>query len=255
MPAILRRRTRIDTFEAPYFEIRGFVQDPQPNASDLNVSIGTGADFLLVDPTGLRTGFDATTQSDLREIPQSVHSIDALVNDDTGDPPSGQSHTVNVFQPTTGTYTIIVAGLQLGQYQFGVRAYSQDGSAQPALSIPAIASVGSTSTFQIQFSSTPGETSTLTGVATFQSTLANIANSLRLGLIDNAGIANSLTRKIQAAAGAVAEHENDDARETLNAFKHEVSAQTGKHITGIAPQVLQEDADSLISQLPKSSDE
>jgi hypothetical protein len=70
-------------------------------------------------------------------------------------------------------------------------------------------------------------------------------------LIDNAGVANSLARKIKEAASSVAEHESDDAKEVLNAFKHQVSAQTGKHITGVAPQVLLGDAASLISQLPK----
>ena len=83
-------------------------------------------------------------------------------------------------------------------------------------------------------------------MATYQSTIADINNSLALGLIDNAGIANSLTTKIQAAASA---SNSKAASGVLGAFENEVSAQTGKHITGIAPQVLQTDAASLISQL------
>lgn len=91
--------------------------------------------------------------------------------------------------------------------------------------------------------------------ANFQSTLADIANSLALGLVDNVGIAMAPSAKINAAAMTVAEHESDDAKEVLNAFEHQVSAQTGKHINGGAPQVLLEDAASLISQLPKKGSE
>ncbi len=83
-----------------------------------------------------------------------------------------------------------------------------------------------------------------------------------LGLIDNQGIANSLSQKIQAASRATGQAR----RNILNAFKNEVLAQSGKsdnceqqgehegqcpgkHFTGVAVQVLLEDADSLLSQL------
>ena len=84
----------------------------------------------------------------------------------------------------------------------------------------------------------------VTQVATFQSTLADINNSLKLGLIDNGGIANSLSHKIQAAENASGPARNN----VLNAFKNEVNAQSDKHITGIAPQVLLADANSLRGQ-------
>jgi hypothetical protein len=143
-----------------------------------------------------------------------------------------------------------VTGLQQGPYALTLNATSSDGTAQPMISIPGIAGVGSISSFQVQYTSLAGSAVTLSRIATFQSILADINNSLALNLIDNAGIANSLTRKIQEAARAASEHESDDAKEALNAFKHQVSAQTGKHITGVAPQVLLEEATSLISQLP-----
>jgi len=65
---------------------------------------------------------------------------------------------------------------------------------------------------------------------------------VQLGLIDNRGIANSLSQKIQAAAKAP----GPARRNIVNAFKHEVYAQSGKHINGIAVQLLLEDADSLL---------
>jgi hypothetical protein len=86
-------------------------------------------------------------------------------------------------------------------------------------------------------------------LATFQSTLADIANSLGLGLIDNAGIANALTSKVDAAQSAAAKGDNQTAVNILKAFQNQVNAQTGKHVNGIAPQVLNEDASSIALQL------
>lgn len=80
--------------------------------------------------------------------------------------------------------------------------------------------------------------------ASFGSTLSDIGNSLQLGLIDNSGVANSLSQKISAAqqkTGSV-------RKNILNAFINEVNAQAGKHINGLAVDVLLQDAASLISQ-------
>ena len=80
--------------------------------------------------------------------------------------------------------------------------------------------------------------------ATFSSTLTDINNASQLGLIDNIGIANSLSQKIHAAQDATVPARNN----ILNAFKNEVTAQAGKHITGVAVQVLLQDANSLVGQ-------
>jgi len=235
------------------FEIRGSVTDPAGDLSRLVLVVGDNSELLVADPSGGSTGFDSSSRTVLRQIPNSVHFIDSLEDDLIGlnGPRTGISHTVQVYQPQQGNYTITLTGLELGNYVLSLDAFSQDGAFEPRVLTPGIAAQGSSSSFQVVYSSTPGASSTISRVASSQTALADITNSLQLGLIDNTGIANSLTRKIQAAASAAAEHENDDAREVLNAFKHEVSAQHGKHITGIAAQVLQEDADSLISQLPK----
>jgi hypothetical protein len=69
--------------------------------------------------------------------------------------------------------------------------------------------------------------------------LDDINTCLQLGLIDNAGIANSLSSKINAATGN---------KNVLTAFINEVTAQAGVHILGIAPQILINDANSLLAQ-------
>jgi len=122
--------------------------------------------------------------------------------------------------------------------------FSQDGSSQPEVLITGIAGPGSSSPFSIQVNSAPGAKSTVVAAATFPSTLADIDNSLSLGLIDNQGIANSLSQKIQAAQKNSQPARNNE----LNAFINEVKAQAGKHISDSAVQVLLQDANSLLTQ-------
>jgi hypothetical protein len=158
-------------------------------------------------------------------------------------------HSVDVLQPAQGTYVINVEGNQLGTYVLVVAPFSQDGTAQPRPTISGITGAGSSSSFQVNMTSSPGSTSQVVLTASFQSTLADIGNSLALGLIDNQGIANALSSKINAASNAAAAGDKITASNILNAFINQVNAQTGKHITGIAPQVLLADANSLLSQL------
>jgi hypothetical protein len=236
-----------------YFRAWGSVTDPPGDLSGLDLNVGDSANMLLTDSSGERTGVNSTTPSILKEIPHSSYFNGSIDNDETGE--SGPTfHTIQIFQPPQGAYTLVVMGLKADQYQVSIRAYSQDGSAQPPLDILGIAAASSTSTFRVTFTSAAGTSSEVVRVATFKTTLADVANSLQLGLIDNAGVANGLSSKLRAAASALAQHESDDAREVLNAFKNQVTAQSGKHITGVAPQVLLEDADSLLSELPKGSE-
>lgn len=83
-------------------------------------------------------------------------------------------------------------------------------------------------------------------VATLATTLSDIANSLQRHWIDNAGIANCLSQKIQAAQNAAAPERNN----ILNAFKNEVNAQAGKHLANAGVHVLLQDVDSLLNQNP-----
>jgi hypothetical protein len=63
-------------------------------------------------------------------------------------------------------------------------------------------------------------------------TLSSLVNELYAeGMIDNAGIANSLTSKSDAAAAQIAGGNNKAAKNQLNAFLNELDAQAGKHVT------------------------
>src|SRR5262249_16105533 len=109
--------------------------------------------------------------------------------------------------------------------------------------VTGVTALGSISTFQIQLSSTPTSSSTIARLIGFQTTLDDITHSGDLGLIDNHGIANSLSSKIQAAQNA-----SGIARKNiLNAFQNQLKAETGKHINATAANILLHDAESLLT--------
>jgi len=247
--------TSLDTYNNN-FEIRGFVSDPT-DVSTLEVSTDDNADLLITDALGSQAGFNPSTGTIKKDIARSSYSRDFLTDNDTGQPASGITHSINLFQPVVGGYDITVTGLKLGTYNLFLSPFATDGTPQPRSALVGITAVGSTASFSVQYSSSASGTSNVTVVATFQSTLADIANSLQLGLIDRQGIADSLTAEIKVAADAIAfgnQHpkalsaSKAVARAVLDAFKFEVNAEAGKHITGVAVQVLLQDADSLISQ-------
>ena len=131
-------------------------------------------------------------------------------------------------------------------------AFSQDGGPQPGIVFRGVTGEGSTSSFEIDFISTPGAVTRVIRVATFESTLVDIRNSRALGLIDSDGIAQALSSKIEAARAAAERGQNRASINILNAFEAFVGAQAQKHIDAIAGRLLIEDADSLIAQLGAS---
>lgn len=230
------------------FVIWGSVTDPAGDVSGLDLQVGNAANILISDGNGRQTGFDPVSGSILKEIPGSSYFSGSTDNEETGDP-GPQFHSIQIFQPATGNYNVAVSGLVAGTFEMDVAPYSQDGSPQPRFSLVGIATTNSTSVFAITYNSAPGSSSNVTRVATFQSTLSDIANSAQFGLIDDQGIANALSSKIAAASSAAASGDTDTAKNVLGAFLNQLNAQNGKHINGIALQVLREDAASLIAQV------
>ena len=89
----------------------------------------------------------------------------------------------------------------------------------------------------------------MTTAGTFEGTLDDIRYMLVLDLIDGKGMAKVLSNKITAASNAAAGGDKKTAEGFLKAFINEVNAQTGKHISGAAPQLLLTDANRLLDQL------
>jgi hypothetical protein len=216
----------------------------QRDISELDLALGAVGEILIVDPVGRKTGFDPVTMEIVEQIPNSAYFRDAVDNDVIGAPATEVDNSADIPQPIPGRYQVFVHGLKLGTYTLSASMFSQDGSQQPEVQATGIAGPGSTSVFAMQIDPTPGSNPTIAVVATFQSTLADIANSLSLGLIDNRETANSLTQKLEAA-----QKSGQPARTNqLVAFMVEVQMQAGKHISDLAAQVLRQDAQSLLNQ-------
>jgi probable HAF family extracellular repeat protein len=240
-------RTSLDDYSnaatgQPEFQLRGIVKDPPGDASTLGINVSDTAELMIIDNLGRRTGFDPVSKAMLHEIPNVAYFVDAIADPATGEQVTGVSHELDFPSPSVGLLTLVVSGLRNEIYSVSVRPYASNGDAEQEVVLKGIAALGSTSTFRIQYVTAPGTTSTASRIATFASTLDDITNSLQLGLIDKAGIANSLSQKIRAAQSAGSASSN-----ILRAFKDEVSAQSGKHITGVAVSTLLEDADSLLT--------
>jgi 2',3'-cyclic-nucleotide 2'-phosphodiesterase (5'-nucleotidase family) len=86
-------------------------------------------------------------------------------------------------------------------------------------------------------------------IATTESLLSGVTRFYSEGKIDNQGIANSLTKKVENAQKSLEKGKPDTAINQLNAFINEVQAQSGKHITTEAANLLIADAQWVIAHL------
>jgi hypothetical protein len=227
----------------PEFSTRGIVNDPE-DLSGLSITVDANASIVVTDPTGLRTGFDSATGSAVQNISHSAAFVDSLDDDVTGVVDTAPVRSVLVNSPVSGNYEISITGLTVGQYTLSATVISTDGTIQNQIQIPGISDLESNASVQLTISLETGSNPKASVKATFASTLADINNGLLLGFIDSQGIANSLGKKIENAANAAGLQRAN----ALNAFINEVNAQSGKHITGTVPQILLQDAHSLISQ-------
>jgi hypothetical protein len=201
-------------------------------------------ELMITDPQGRNTGIDVSTGNVIQQIPRSSYHTDAASYDHVVPRvPAEPAKVIEVLVPSSGQYPLTVTGTENGSYTIEYHAYDQTGHLSLA-TVAGIITRGTVVNYDVKYSPIPGVPLAVTKIVTFSSTFADINNALQLGLIDNAGIANSLSQQIQAAQTATGPASNN----ILNAFKSLVNAQSGKHITGIAPQVLLQDADSLISQ-------
>ncbi len=82
-----------------------------------------------------------------------------------------------------------------------------------------------------------------------QSLISSISRFLAAGKIDNAGIANSLTMKLQNAQKSLDNGQLKTAANQLNAFISEVQAQSGKHIDADAAALLISDAQWILMHM------
>ncbi len=234
------------------FETRGYVGDPPGDISSLNISASAtvpGVDLLVTDPQGRITGVSSENGQRFDGIPASSLFSEALEDDETGAPPTETTQLFHAFQPASGNYSIQVRGYQPSIYTLIVRNFSADGSQQEPIQQVGISGFGSTSQFEVTVGSDSGFQPQVTRRASFGSTAQDIQNAAALGLIDNQGITQSLTAKVEAAQSAASRGQFDAARNILSAFESEISAQSGKHISVVVSEILLQDTAAVASGL------
>jgi 2',3'-cyclic-nucleotide 2'-phosphodiesterase (5'-nucleotidase family) len=141
-------------------------------------------------------------------------------------PPSGVKSIVATLDgtPVTNGQVIDLHTLALGDHTLTVVAADYYGNA---------------TTQSVTFSVT----------TSIQSLISSIKRLLAEGKIDNAGIANSLTMKLENAKNSLAKGQMGAAANQLNAFINEVQAQSGKHIAADAAALLIADAQWLLNHM------
>ena len=91
---------------------------------------------------------------------------------------------------------------------------------------------------------------TFTIIVTPASIIDDVTQFLNDGSIDNNGVGNSLTVKLQHAADARAGGDCSHAANLYGAFINEVQAQSGKHVSADAAAILIADAQFLLANCP-----
>lgn len=155
-------------------------------------------------------------------------------------------------------YKIQTEGLHLGPYFLTLRTLDERGRPQTVASLPGIANVGSSSTFEVRYEASPRTRSELAVVASFASARADVSNAQKSGMLVGRELATTLTDLLnaaqQASYGADRRHEREEAF-ALKVFEEVVRFERGRHLHGVAPTVLTNDVESLERQAHRGEED
>jgi hypothetical protein len=236
------------------YRTRGYVHDPT-NLDAIDISTGNNeVGLTLTASDGSQPGFDPTNGS-VQRIGNSAYAVDALLDDETGTAIKGPSSFLVVSSPVAGEYGLTVTGFKLGKYTINLNSYLQNGTIQPTVTLQGFAAPGAASRFQVQLTTIPGVVPDVTRLATPASALADLENSLSLGLITNHRLAESLSETLRRAEKEDKEGECHEARNILRHFIDEIEDHIGRGIDQLTAQVLTEDAEYLISSCKEKEHE
>jgi probable HAF family extracellular repeat protein len=157
------------------FQTRGVITTTTNSASGLDVYTDNNADLIVTDPGTNQTGIDPTSGVLLQNIANSAYFGDSLDNATTGEVVPGFTlHTVQMFQPVAGMYSITVSGIATGPYLLTVSPWSVSGQSEGSLTAQGnISAPGASATYSVTYDPTGATSPTL-----LASTATNLAVSL-----------------------------------------------------------------------------
>jgi len=242
----LQTYTHLKLSDYDHYVTLGYATDPT-NLSGLTISTPSNVNLALTSQSGAVTGFDASSQTVIDDIPGSGYFVESIQNNEDASLSTPPVTVVEASDFSGGQYTLTVTGASSSTYAVNIIVVSEDGSIQPKLTVNGITGLGSVSNFKVGFDTGPGATSAVVRSATPASVLNDLNNSLNLGLIKNRLIALFLSILLHNAERAQARGNCWESRDILRLFMAEVKAVEGKVITPLAAQVLLEDAAYLIA--------
>jgi len=93
-------------------------------------------------------------------VTQCLALRDYINDPDTDNPLSPPSYFLNVKQPSPGTFKVIITGFAAASYTLTIQGYATDASTTRPLVFAGNTTVGSTQTYLVSYSNTPGSQTT-----------------------------------------------------------------------------------------------
>jgi len=233
--------------------------------------------FIVKDPLGRRTGRDPRGSSKpwigtaLQEIPNANYSTNAIGDSRTEIQPSEDDiqHEFMYeagFPEDYGRYLIDAIGIKPGLYSIYVTVSLRIDSVQPFhAEFRGLIDKDSSRQYRLELSSQQGARTSLEKVPSWGAIRIDINVGYEVGLLGDKDLYKDLTHRLDKFEKYLAHKDSSKAREELEDFKdkiEDVRKQTVKKeqkkerrekefLTKDAYQILQEDVDALLKQLPQ----
>gem|GEM_PF-1555279 len=221
-------------------------------AVPLNYSSEPFIELCVTDSSNRKTGYDYASKSVIETIPDCFYNEDCLSSSDPNYPPGPIVKLITIQNHCDEIYNLQVIGIRTGGYEINLNIVDQNQNDRDIWNnIRRITSPGTIHNYEISFNRADVKKFTITKVVSHQEIKDSLTLASNLNWIDNKGILNSLTKKIENADAAYKKGQINSSINLLQAFINEVEAQKGKHIASAAADILIDDANSLIKQLQK----
>ncbi len=222
--------------------------------------------MLIIDGAGRKLGYDPNTKTYFEQIPRSsigAAGID-IVTDEGGESDESQSNPVEamIFDVVEGRYQIIVSGKSLSFFSLQFRTeYNNKGK---TFETGGIIDSAQTVSFNFTFTTTSGLVFEVERVISSSTLRQDLAASFKLNLLGDKEFYKDLSKRLEKFERELADKDSSKARHELEKFGkklEEVRKETIKNeekkekeekkfITADAYQILQEDVNTLLKQLP-----